>query len=81
MNNEDKSTQSEREAVIKLLEPLFEQAEREGKWLKLTLSDELIVFTPHELRALHKLGQMVYGPMYWALIDPIGEGKRLGVDN
>lgn len=75
----DKSTQGEREEILKLLEPLFEQAEREGKWFKVLNApdDALIVFTPRELRALHKLNQMVWGPAFWALIDPVGRHDAL----
>jgi len=72
VTDQDRSSKAERDEILKLLEPLFAEAEREGKWFKFLDAEALIVFTPAELRAIHKLGQMVFGPKYWVLIAPIG---------
>jgi hypothetical protein len=70
--SDDRSAQSEREAILKLLEPLFAQAAAEDKWFKVanTPDGALIVFTPEELRTLHKMNQMIFGPAFWVLIEP-----------
>jgi len=43
-----------KEEVIRLLEPLIQQAEREGKWLESTYQN--IPFSPRELRAENAKG-------------------------
>lgn len=56
-----------REQILKLLEPLFERAEKEGLWFKTVGATWL---TPMELRANHEKGYYVWVPDNWELKSP-----------
>lgn len=57
-----------RESILTLLEPLFERAEREGLWFY--CSYQSLWFSPAQLRAAHKDGRFIWGPMNWQLRVP-----------
>lgn len=52
--------------ALSLLEPLIQQAEREGKLLESTYQN--IVFTPAELRRANAEGKFRWGPVNWRLV-------------
>ena len=57
-----------REEVLKHLNPLIDQAEREGKYLYSYYQG--IWFSPAELRKQNANGSFCWGPCNWALRDP-----------
>jgi hypothetical protein len=59
---------SEREEILKMLEPLFEKAEKEGLWFESNY--QRFNLTPSELRERHAKGELIWGPVNWTLIDP-----------
>jgi hypothetical protein len=54
--------------ILESLKPLFEKAEKEGLWFK--SGYQQLLFSPVELKKLHKEGRYIWGPINWALIDP-----------
>lgn len=63
MNNDPNS----KEAILAGLEPLIQQAEREGKWLRCGYYD--IRMPPAELRKAHAKGSFLWGVVNWDLIE------------
>lgn len=64
-----------RELIIKELEPLFEQAEKEGLWIHSIYQD--MWFTPKELRECHAEGRFIWGLVNWELRSPHEKIKSL----
>jgi hypothetical protein len=64
----------ERASILQSLEPLFTKAEREGLWFFCTYHD--LWFSPAELRAAHKQGKFLWGPVNWHLRPPSELIKR-----
>lgn len=60
--------EAERAKIILSLEPLFDKARAEGLWFFSTYQD--LWFSPDELQEQHELGQFIWGPVNWQLIDP-----------
>lgn len=58
----------EKAEILRQLQPLFEQARREGKWFHTFYQD--IWLSPDELEAAHKKGRFLWGPCNWTLRDP-----------
>ena len=61
--------------ILKTLEPLFTQAEKEGLWF--ISSYQSILFTPNELREAQAEGRFIWGFVNWKLINPQDEIDRL----
>jgi len=59
---------SERETILAGLQPLFEEARREGKWFWCAYQD--LWFTPDDLAAEHAKGSFIWGAANWRLRDP-----------
>src|SRR5271166_6691957 len=59
---------SQREEILKMLEPMFQEAIREKKWFY--CGYQAMVFSPKELREEHNKDQLIWGPTNWRLIDP-----------
>lgn len=59
---------NDRLTILKLLEPLFEQAVKNRKWFY--CSYQGMIFSPRELRDRHNKGELIWGPVNWQLIDP-----------
>ena len=79
-----KENKMEKEDILKTLEPLFEQAEKEGLWFYSTYQD--LWFTPKELRSNQANGTFVWGVVNWKLrkpqekIDSL-ESLKLNIEN
>ena len=59
---------SEREKILKSLEPLFAEAEAKGLWFRSHYQG--IALSPKEMRAEHAKGRLIWGRVNWELIDP-----------
>jgi hypothetical protein len=57
-----------KEDILKMLEPLFIQANKEKKWFYCGYQG--MCFSPKELREKHKNGELIWGPVNWKLIEP-----------
>ena len=62
------SYRDEKEEILKGLEPLFKQAEQEGKWFY--ISYQQLWFSPQELRKEQAAGSFVWAACNWKLRDP-----------
>lgn len=58
----------ETEDILETLEPLFEQAEKEGLWFYCPYQD--LWFTPKELREKQANGRFIWGLPNWELKNP-----------
>lgn len=58
----------QREAILQGLEPLFEEARRDGKWFWCRYQD--LWFSPDELADRHANGKFIWGAVNWVLRDP-----------
>jgi hypothetical protein len=56
------------EEVLAQLKPLFEEADSKGLWFRCTYQN--MEFSPDELRAKHKNGELLWGAANWRLFDP-----------
>jgi len=65
----------DRDEILASLEPLFEEAERTGKWFYWAHQD--IWFSPAELREQHAKGMFVWGRTNWRLRDPEERAREL----
>lgn len=54
--------------ILAGLEPMFEEAERTGKWFHCGYQD--LWFSPKQLRAEHAKGSFIWGAVNWRLRDP-----------
>ena len=59
---------NEKEITLNGLEPLFEQAEKEGLWFYSSYQD--MWFSPKELRDCHAHGRFIWGAVNWQLRNP-----------
>ena len=59
---------SDREKILASLEPLFQEAERTGKWFYSNYQG--LWFSPEQLREHHKNGRFIWGAVNWTLRDP-----------
>lgn len=75
---EEYEKETERELILKSLEPLFETAERYG--LLFYCSYQNLWFTPEELRKEQWKGRFIWGACNWKLRKPyeryFGENRR-----
>jgi len=58
----------DREEILKELEPLFEKAEKEGKWFYCKYQG--LWFSPQKLREQQEQGRFIWGSCNWELRDP-----------
>lgn len=66
------------EEVKEMLEPLIQQAEREGMWLYHNgIATGEFWFSPTQLRAENEKGHFLWGPVNWQLRDPWDKIKML----
>lgn len=66
---------TEKDEVLKSLEPLFEKAEKEG--LYFVSNYQQIWFSPKELKEKHDNNSFLWGAVNWQLRDPSEETERL----
>lgn len=70
-----------RQEILQTLEPLFAEAERDGKWFH---HNSMMVgplwFSPGELRAEHEKGKFIWGAVNWRLRDPLEGLKQIADD-
>lgn len=59
---------SNKESILKSLEPLFSQAEKEGLWFRSNYQH--IELSPKELKVEHANGRFIWGFSNWNLFDP-----------
>ena len=57
-----------KEEVMKDMEEMIQQAEREGKWLRANYNG--MVFTPSELRLAHTQNKFLWGKINFYLVVP-----------
>lgn len=60
-------TPEQKAELTATMEPLFQQAEASGKWLRNGYFDDM--FSPAHLRHLQAKGEYVQGPRWWSLVD------------
>ena len=66
------------QAIIKSLEPLFEEAERNGLWFfHHSVDGEETWMSPQYLRLEQSRGRFILAPEHWELRNPTGYMKRL----
>jgi hypothetical protein len=59
---------SEREQILRDLEPMFQEAEAKGLWFHCNYQD--IWFAPADLRKEHEKGSFIWGKVNWTLRNP-----------
>ena len=59
----------DKEQIIKSLEPMFEKAEKEGKWFR-SVGGSDTWLSPKELRKNLEMGFFIWGAKNWKLVDP-----------
>lgn len=68
MIESEESTKAKRKHILELLEPMFEQAERESLWFRSNYQG--VSFSPTELRKEQAQGRLIWGPVNWTLFNP-----------
>lgn len=74
-----RDAQREREEILNGLEPMFEQAVREGMKFQSTY-DPSFMLTPEQLREYHSEGKFIWGKVNWRLVPDLEKIKNTSGD-